>query len=259
MKYFIKINQLALRKIDKRLDIKDAAILDYIIGFCSADDKRISQMDIKEDGENYRYTWINFGHLIKEMPILKFKQTASITQRMKKLKMARLIKTHNFSPIGKGQKTYVRLTERVKELFFTTNKTKLIKIKNQTNLDLKPKKSKLMKHNINEHNINEQPFIEASASMGKQVNDLIDLFKEVNPSHQRLFGMKSQRDAMERLLKKFSYEQIEKMINTLSQIIDKPYAPQITTPYQLEQKLGNLIAYLKREKVKRKKGGVIII
>ena len=147
MKWNIFINQLALQSIDKKLDIKDGAILSYLIDFCSADDKKIDQMDIRESGETYRYTWINYGHLIEEMPLLKFNQTVSITQRIKKLEKAGLIKakTENH-PTGK--KVYIRLTEKIKELFF--NSTPLIQISKPTNIDLKAHKSKLVKHNTKE-------------------------------------------------------------------------------------------------------------
>jgi hypothetical protein len=37
----------------------------------------------------------------------------------------------------------------------------------------------------------------------------------------------------------------------LPKIIGKPYAPRITTPLQLEQKLADLIVYLKQEKNKK--------
>ena len=88
---------------------------------------------------------------------------------------------------------------------------------------------------------------------------MIDLFKEVNPTYERFFKMKGQREPLERLLKKYSYEQVGQMIKLLPKIIERPYAPQITTPYQLEQKLGNLIAYFKREKIKSKEDGAIIM
>jgi len=112
MKYQIIINQLVLSKT--KLDIKDAAILDYLRAWCQADDKRVKQLTIKEGGTEYRYTWINLKHLIKEMPLLKIKQKASISQRIKKIEKAGYIKTFR----GPDTNLYVRLTEKIKELEF---------------------------------------------------------------------------------------------------------------------------------------------
>jgi len=85
---------------------------------------------------------------------------------------------------------------------------------------------------------------------GKEINDLIELFKPINPTYQRLFGNTTQRASLERLVKQFGREKIENMIKYLPKIFGKPYAPRITTPYLLEQKLADLIAYTKQEQSK---------
>ena len=92
---------------------------------------------------------------------------------------------------------------------------------------------------------------------GKDINDLIKLFKPINPTYERLFANKTQREALERLVKKFGKEKVENMIKSLPKIFGKPYAPRITTPYLLEQKLADLIAYIQQERSKPKKGIVI--
>jgi hypothetical protein len=92
---------------------------------------------------------------------------------------------------------------------------------------------------------------------GKEINHLIGLFKYVNPAYERLFNNKTQRQAIERLLQKLGKETLEKIIKTLPAIFGKKYAPRITTPYALEQKLGDLIAYLKEERSKQSKIGIV--
>jgi len=89
------------------------------------------------------------------------------------------------------------------------------------------------------------------------INPLIELFKEVNPSYERLFGNTTQRSAMERMLKKYGREKIEQIIKFLPKIFGKPYSPVITTPYLLEQKMANLIAYMQNQR--SKKEGVLKI
>ena len=91
---------------------------------------------------------------------------------------------------------------------------------------------------------------------GKEIEYLISLFKDINPSYERFFSNKSQRAALERLTAKHGQEKIENTIKILPQIINKPYAPRITTPLQLESKLGELGVFYNQEKTKEKSRGI---
>jgi len=77
---------------------------------------------------------------------------------------------------------------------------------------------------------------------------LIEKFKDVNPSYEKFFKVTTQRDALTRLVKKFGLEKVEHMIDTLPGTNAEQYAPTITTPLQLEDNLGKLIAFLQRKK-----------
>jgi len=85
---------------------------------------------------------------------------------------------------------------------------------------------------------------------GKEINDLIELFKSINPSYERLFRNISQRAAIERMVKKHSLEKIEWAIKVLDKTNKMPFSPTITTPIQLEMKLGDLIAFIQKSKLK---------
>jgi hypothetical protein len=87
---------------------------------------------------------------------------------------------------------------------------------------------------------------EATQSVAEEINPLIELFKEVNPSYEKLYKNKTQRACLERLIKKHKYEQVERVIKVLSSTNGKQFAPVITTPLQLEDNLGKLAVYLKR-------------
>jgi hypothetical protein len=76
-----------------------------------------------------------------------------------------------------------------------------------------------------------------------QVNALIDLFKDINPSYSKLFANKTQRLSANRLLKQHGFEKLAGLIKIIPQSNKDRYAPVITTPLQLEDKLGQLIAY----------------
>lgn len=81
---------------------------------------------------------------------------------------------------------------------------------------------------------------------------IIDLFKEVNPTHDRLFAQPPQRAAVERLLVKFDEEKLASIVRFLPKSNAARYAPTITTPVQLERDLGRLIAWGQKEKNTKK-------
>lgn len=93
-------------------------------------------------------------------------------------------------------------------------------------------KKEVLKIKKNNHNL-------ANEFAGQSVNELIPLFQEVNPTWERLFSNRSERAALERLLKQYG-EKLPKMISALAGIVSRPYAPRVTKPTQLESKMGEL-------------------
>ncbi len=96
-------------------------------------------------------------------------------------------------------------------------------------------------------------------SAGKEIAEIIFLFKEINPSVQILYERKNQRQAVERLLKLWGREKLENTIAALKQINAMPYAPIATTPIQLEEKAGRIQAFIEQEKNKLSKNQIVII
>ena len=97
---------------------------------------------------------------------------------------------------------------------------------------------------IKDNNIENEAFSE------KDRKELIYLFKEVNPNYEIFFSRKNQGEALKRMVLKWGREKVENAIKILPQIIIKPYAPRITSPIQLENKLGDLKAFYEQEKLK---------
>ena len=73
---------------------------------------------------------------------------------------------------------------------------------------------------------------------GVEINKIISLFQEVNPSIGKYYGNKTQRGAVERMLKIYGKEKLEEIIHALPAINQKQYWPKSTTPVQLEDNLG---------------------
>jgi len=82
--------------------------------------------------------------------------------------------------------------------------------------------------------------------------EVIEAFKDINPSYKKYFGNKTQRAATERLIKEHGKVKILSVIEFLLKSNKEKYAPTITTPLQLEDKLGALIAWSEKLKVKTK-------
>jgi phage replication O-like protein O len=82
----------------------------------------------------------------------------------------------------------------------------------------------------------------------QDIQEFIYSFKEVNPSYERLFANKTERGASVRLLEKYGKDKMLATTLQLPKIISKPYAPRITTPYELEKNLGKLLAFVEQNK-----------
>lgn len=80
------------------------------------------------------------------------------------------------------------------------------------------------------------------------INPLIELFKQVNPSYKKLYANRTQRQALENMVKQHGEEKIRKMIELLPQTNKQQFCPIVCTPLQLEDKLGQLIAFLQKKK-----------
>jgi len=79
-----------------------------------------------------------------------------------------------------------------------------------------------------------------SKKKNQEIIDIIDAFVVVNSAHSRWYGNKTQRSAIEHLIKAHSFEQVMKVVNLLPQSNVLPYFPQITTPHQLADKWDSL-------------------
>lgn len=82
----------------------------------------------------------------------------------------------------------------------------------------------------------------------KQIGPLMGKFKPVNPSYKRLFANKTQRAALQRLIDEVGADKLGRIIDHLPKTNTRPYAPTITTPLQLEAKIGQLMAFVEKEK-----------
>lgn len=78
-----------------------------------------------------------------------------------------------------------------------------------------------------------------------QVQEVFKVFYEINPTIK--FGNTTQRSAAERLIKKLGAEKTIASAKAAIAIYGQQFAPTITTPLQLEDKLAQLVAYYRKQ------------
>lgn len=84
-----------------------------------------------------------------------------------------------------------------------------------------------------------------NSEQGSQINILLKEFEVVNPTIN--YGNKTQRKALEDLIEKFGYDKLLGTIKFAVSVQGESYAPTITTPIQLKNKLGDLMVFYKKE------------
>lgn len=83
----------------------------------------------------------------------------------------------------------------------------------------------------------------------QEIPEIIKLFKDsLSPSLS--FGNKTQRKACAEMIEKFGFEQTMQMAEKAISVQGVAYAPVVTTPHQLYQKLGQLKIYFQSQKAK---------
>ena len=102
------------------------------------------------------------------------------------------------------------------------------------------------KNDKNDKNVKKNTNTLQPYGCGKEIAELIYLFKPVNPTIN--YGNKTQRKSIEELLKLFDYEKLKSMIEITVKHQGKEFMPTITTPWQFKEKLGAIKIYFERLK-----------
>lgn len=79
------------------------------------------------------------------------------------------------------------------------------------------------------------------------MNELIDLFKGVNPMYTDFFKNTTERKAIEHVVSKLGFEKTKNLLVALPEIVSKKFAPKITKPTELKRDLGKLVLFFKQE------------
>ena len=128
---------------------------------------------------------------------------------------------------------------REKEMLLIDDKTNKYSLKDGSRIDVIPNGNQMAPQvRLGKVRLGKVKELAETSSAGKEINELIFLFKEVNPSIEKYYGNITQRKAVERMLAKFGREKLEAIIKSLPKINEMKYWPKSTTPNQLEDNLG---------------------
>lgn len=144
MKYTILINQQAIVNagLQELTDLTDWAIMDYISAW---------QMTDKGSRKGSK-VWINYAHIIEQMPLLGIKNKGGISKRISKLRELGLIESEQDEI---DQRLYIEVTKKYTELFiFSSNNHN--KEKKQQFPNGNPSSQELTPVNESQHSINYQ-------------------------------------------------------------------------------------------------------
>lgn len=90
----------------------------------------------------------------------------------------------------------------------------------------------------------------AGQALPKEIVDVIDSFKEINPAFGKWYGNKTQRSAIERMIKVHGCDKILRVTGILPKTNKMAWITTITSPVQLEDKWATLESQLIKEKSK---------
>lgn len=107
--------------------------------------------------------------------------------------------------------------------------------------------TKEQQSNTNNNDNNDNKVI-VSEQSSPSVQEMMKIFYEINPTLN--FGNKTIRKSAQNLIDKLGEEKALASARAAVTIYGKPYAPTITTPSQLENKLSELVAFYKKTQSK---------
>ncbi len=143
MKYNININQEKLSKLEGKATVVDGAVLDYIYYLCSSPNEEIEKMRFVGN-DKLKYTWLDYGWMLKQMPLLKGRTRASLVTVLKRLEDWKFIKTC----LIENQRKYITLLPKIEDLFSNLNRP----IKKSKRLQDKSHLENLTNNNNNKDN-----------------------------------------------------------------------------------------------------------
>ena len=191
------------------------------------------------------FMWNDNIIIVKEGQILTGRKQLSADTGISQTTIERILKLlENEHQIGQQKTTKYRLITIVN---WATHQQADIKTDNKRTTsgqqaDIKTDTNK--KEYKNDKNIKNNKNI--TCEQGSQIAEIFKIFEETNPTIN--YGNKTQRSAITEMIKRIGFEKVKGSALYAVSVQTEKYAPVITNPYQLKEKLGKLIVYHSKEK-----------
>lgn len=194
----------------------------------------------KTYGFNKKEDEISLSQFLKAIPVSK----PSICKALNNLQLVNIIKlvkkgkSKNSSNLWLFNKNY--------DSWQLVKKSKLVKKKKSTS---KENDTQLVKKTLHTKEILQNKYTKENISSEQSSQDEITVLNRFydNGNKGLNFGSKTEREASKWLIKQYGLEKVLNTVDYAFSILGKPYAPTISTPYQLKTGMTKLLAYYKRE------------
>lgn len=207
---------------------------------------------IKANHEDKEFIWNNKKQICKRGQLITGRKQLSIESGISESSVENILKYFEIEHQIEQQKTNKFRLISVKNYdVYQGNEQEIEQLaiqqgiqQNDTNKNIKNIK------NIKERNKSE----ETSQETVKPVSEIQEVFNTFYEAGNKgiNFGNKTERAAAEWLVKEYGLKKTVSTIKYAMSIAGKPYAPVITTPFQLKNNIAKLMAYYKREQEPKK-------
>lgn len=123
------------------------------------------------------------------------------------------------------------------------NLPKLVKHRATTSKASHKKLVKVPKHTKENTKENTKEILSAKAD---QINQILDIFYKINPNIN--YGNKTSRKAVDWMINKYGLDDLILITKYACHVQGEQYAPTITTPHQLKEKMAQLKIYHEKQK-----------
>ena len=111
---------------------------------------------------------------------------------------------------------------------------------------------------VEEEPVKEEPIKKNHPDSNPEIAEVINLFKDINPSYKNWFGNKTQRKAAADLLEAHGLEKVKKAVSLVARTNSIPYITSITSPYMLESKWALWKAQVEKKMVEKQTKQVVL-
>lgn len=110
--------------------------------------------------------------------------------------------------------------------------------------------------NNNINNNNENTIIKdiINTNSSKEVNEIIEQFKFLDETYQKFFANKTERKAVEALLKSVGKDRLIQVIQDFAKIKHQEYCPRAFSPYALHKSWGAVTRFIEKDRIDKSIG-----